>query len=58
MSKIRNFFNHCYHAVRYGKWYFGWEGYEGKPMLGIFKEYYDGNLFAFHCYKFYIEVHY
>lgn len=58
MSKLKHYLNHCCHAIRYGKWYCGWEMYKDKPMLGFFHYYYDGYMAAFHLYKFYVEVHY
>lgn len=58
MRLIKHYCSHCYHAVRYGKWYCGWEMWDGKPLFGFTYTYYDGNFAALHLYKFYLEVHY
>lgn len=55
---MRKFFSHCWGAIRYGEWDWGWEMYEGKPKFGFFSTYYDGYHFCFHCYKFWLGVGY
>ncbi len=53
-----NIFKHIYYAVRHGEWDCGWELYKDKPMFGFYCFRYDGNWFAFHCYKFWLSVCY
>ena len=53
-----NLFRHIYYAVRHGEWHWGWEQYEGKPQLGFYHEWYDGNQACVHIYKLYIGVTY
>lgn len=50
--------NKFYRTIRYGVWDWGWESYEGKPMFGFYRSYYDGDWYAFHLYKFWIGVWY
>lgn len=49
---------HIYWAIRYGSWDWGWEHYEGKPMLSVFHFWYDGHWTGFHLYKLWVSVHY
>lgn len=53
-----NLFEHMYAIIRYGEWYAGWVMYDGKPMLGVYHDYYDGHHICLHVYKFYLGVYY
>ncbi len=62
MNKIKSFFNHCYFAVRYGKWDVGWDKeWLTKPWhvwFHIGHVYYDGDHAGLRIGKFYISVSY
>lgn len=47
-----------YYTLRYGEWSWGWEMYDGKPMIGFYRGYYDGDWYCLHLYKLWIGVHY
>lgn len=52
------FFKHCYHAIRYGEWDWGWGMHKDKPLFGFYSFYYDGRHAGFHLYKLWINVSY
>ena len=49
---------HIYWAIRYGKWYCGWEQWEDKPQWGFYHDWFDGNHAVVHIYKLWIGVEY
>ena len=53
-----NTLQHIYWALRYGKWYCGWEQWEDKPQLGFYHGWFDGNHAVVHIYKLWIGVEY
>jgi hypothetical protein len=51
------FFRYLYYVVRYGEWDIGWKMWPGKPMLEFCHDYYDGNWYSIHIWKFYISCY-
>ena len=49
---------HAYYAIRYGEWDYGCEFYNGKPMLGVFSTYYDGDWVCAHIGPMWVSVNY
>lgn len=47
-----------YLILRYGEWSCGWEHYDGKPMFGLYRGYYDGDWICLHLYKLWVGVYY
>ena len=47
----------CY-VFRYGEWSAGCEFWEGKPLLDLVREYYNGWLYVLHVGPFWVECDY
>lgn len=47
-----------YNIIRYGFWDYGYNDWPGKPKLGLYYIYYDGNHLCLHIGKFYLSVEY
>jgi hypothetical protein len=54
MKKIRK----IYYMIRYSDWDIGWEMWEGKPKFAFCHDYYDGDWYSIHIWKFYISCYY
>jgi len=53
-----NIAKHIYWAIRYGEWHCGCEFYKGKPMIGIFYAWHDGNNIGAHLGPLWIGCQY
>lgn len=55
---MKTFMLHTYHAIRYGKWDWGWEYVEGRQRWGYQRIYYDGDWINFYFGNLWIGVYY
>ena len=45
-----------YYFLKYAKWDAGFGKWKGKPKLAVGLTYYDGWIFYFHLFQFYLEA--